>query len=212
MSLKRSDLAALGIEPEKIQTIIDWHMETVKALQSRIAEHEDSEEKLSKVQDELDKVKKDLATANKTIETANKDDYKGKYESVTAELEKVKSDYAAKEEATKRDLIFKNKAKERKYSDEAIKILLDSKADYSSRIELDKDGKATNLDAIFEAIAADVPVLTPKADSEPPKIANPPANTGSAKKPMSWDDIDKIKDTKERQKAMAENMEALGIK
>ena len=212
MSFKRSDLAALGIEPEQIQTIIDWHMETVKALQSRIAENEDNADKLTKVQDELDKVKKDLDTANKTIEAANKDDYKGKYESATAELAKVKSDYAAKEEAAKRDLIFKSKAKERKYSDEAIKILLDSKADYSSRIELDKDGKATNLDAIFEAIAADVPVLTPKADAEPPKIATPPANTGGAKKPMSWDDIDKIKDTKERQKVMSENMEALGLK
>ena len=211
MSFKRSDLAALGIEPEKIQTLIDWHSDTVKALQAKIAEHEDNADKLSKVQEELNKVKKDLATANATIEAANKDDYKTKYESAVADLEKVKSDYAAKESAAQKELIIKNAAKERKYDDDAISILLDSKADYSSRIELDKDGKATNLDDIFKAIAADKPMLVPHIDDKPPTIANPPANTGG-KKAVTWDDIDKIKDTKERHKAMAENMEALGIK
>ena len=45
MSFKRSDLAALGIEPEKIQTLIDWHTETVKALQAKIAENEDNGDK-----------------------------------------------------------------------------------------------------------------------------------------------------------------------
>lgn len=211
MSFKRSDLAALGIEPEKIQTLIDWHSDTVKALQAKIAEHEDNADKLSKVQEELDKVKNDLATANATIEAANKDDYKTKYESAVADLEKVKSDYAAKESAAKKELIIKNAAKERKYDDDAISILLDSKADYSSRIELDKDGKATNLDDIFKAIAADKPMLVPHIEDKPPTIANPPANTGG-QKAITWDDIDKIADTKERQKVMYENMKALGIK
>ena len=212
MSLKRSDLAALGIEPEKIQTIIDWHSETVKALQAKIAENEDNGDKLAKAEAELAEAKNSLEKANKTIEAANKDDYKGKFESLQAELEKVKSDYVAKETAAKRDSIIKKAAKERKYSDEAISILLDSKADYSSRIELDKDGKATNLDDIFKAIATDKPMLTPKEETAPPTIANPPANTGGGKKAVTWDDIDKITDTKERQNMIAQNMEALGIK
>ena len=212
MSFKRSDLVALGIEPEKIQTLIEWHSDTVKALQAKIAENEDNSDKLAKVQAELDEAKKSLDTANKTIAANEKDNYKGKYESLQAELEKVKSDYASKEIAAKRDSIIKKAAKERKYSDEAISILLDSKADYSSRIELDNDGNATNLDDVFKAIATDKPMLTPKEDVSAPVIANPPANTGGAKKAVTWDDIDKISNTAERQEMIANNMESLGLK
>jgi archaellum component FlaC len=210
MSFKRSDLSALGIEPEKIQTLIDWHMETVKGLQAEIDKSKDNEDKLAKVTAELDKVKKDLETANNTIETAEKDDYKGKYESATQELEKLKNDYAAKEISAKRDSIIKQAAKERKYSDEAISILLDSKADYAAKIELDKDGNATNLDDIFKTIASDKHMLTPKVETSTAKLANPPANTGGTK-PITKAEIMAIKNTAERQQKIAENPELFGI-
>ena len=112
MSFKRSDLAALGIEPEKIQTLIDWHSETVKALQAKLDESKDTADKLAEVQAELAQVKKDLSTANKTIEAANKDDYKGKYEAISAELEQFKSDAAAKETATAKKAALKAELKQ----------------------------------------------------------------------------------------------------
>ena len=211
MALSRKDLEAIGIEPEKINAIIGWHMDTVKGLQAQINDAETKADKLTEVQAELDKVKKDLETANKTIEAASKDDYKGKYETATAELEKLRNDYANKEISAKKETTLKKAAKERKYSDESIAILLDSKADYCSKVEFDDKGNATNLDDLFKTIAADKPMLTPKIESAPASIPNPPANTGS-KKAMSWEDIDKITDTAERQAAIAENMEALGIK
>lgn len=210
MSFKRSDLAALGIEPEKIQTLIDWHSETVKALQAKLDESKDTADKLAKVQAELAQVKKDLSTATKTIETANKDDYKGKYETVTAELETLKSEYAAKETATAKKAALTAELKQAGYSDRAINLIV--RNGFADGVEIGEDGKATNLATVVQSIQSDADFsgFTPKTEDTSHHPANPPANAGG-KKALTWDDIDKIKDAEERQKAMLENMEALGI-
>lgn len=211
MSFKRSDLVALGIEPEKIQTLIDWHSETVKGLQAKIEEYKDNADKLTEVQEELDKVKNDLATANKSIEKAAKDDYKGKFEAVTAELEMMKSEAVAKETTAAKSSALKDELKKANYTDNAISLIL--RNGFANDVEMGEDGKATNLDSVIKAIQADRDFsgFTPKVTENNLKLETPPANTGG-KKSMSWDEIDKITDTAERQNAIAQNMEALGLK
>lgn len=211
MSFKRSDLVALGIEPEKIQTLIDWHSETVKGLQAKIEEYKDNADKLTEVQEELDKVKNDLATANKSIEKAAKDDYKGKFEAVTAELEMMKSEAVAKETTAAKSSALKDELKKANYTDNAISLIL--RNGFANDVEMGEDGKATNLDTVIKAIQADRDFsgFTPKVTENNLKLETPPANTGG-KKSMSWDEIDKITDTAERQNAIAQNMEALGLK
>jgi hypothetical protein len=211
MSFKRSDLAALGIEPEKIQTLIDWHMETVSGLQAKIDENKDAADELAKVQAELAQVKKDLNTANKAIDTANKDDYKGKYETATAELEMLKSEFAAKETATAKKAALKAELKKENYSDRAVNLIL--RNGFADDVEIGEDGTATNLADVVKAIQADSDFsgFTPQVTETKVNLETPPANAGG-KKALTWDDIDKIKDTDARQRAMAENMEALGIK
>ena len=217
-NFSRKFLAALGIEPEKIDAIMAEHVGVTEALKSQIAdaqtEADNAKEeagKIAKVQAELDKVKKDLETANKTIETANKDDYKGKFEAVTAELELLKADNVAKETANAKRSVLSEQLKKAGYSDNATSLIL--RNGFANDIELDEAGKATNIDKVIESIQADKDFsgFTPKVESTSVKLENPPANAGG-KKAMTWEDIDKITDTKERQKAMAENMEALGIK
>lgn len=210
MSFKRSDLAALGIEPEKIQTPIDWHSETVKGLQAKIAENEDNGDKLAKVQAELDKVKNDLEAANKAIAAAEKDNYKGKFETVTAELEMLKSETAAKETAATKQAALKEKLKEAGYSERAMNLII--RNGFAKDVELGEDGKPTNLETVISSIQADSDFsgFTPEVKETKHTPANPPANAGS-KKQITWEDIDKIKDSGERQKAMAENAESLGI-
>jgi DNA repair exonuclease SbcCD ATPase subunit len=211
MSFKRSDLAALGIEPEKIQTLIDWHTETVKALQAKIAENEDNGDKLTKVQAELDKVKKDLETANKAIETANKEDYKGKYESATKQLEELKTEYATKETVANQKAKLTEQLKAEGYTDTATRLIV-NRSDYASKIELDKDGKATNLDAIIKDIQADNDFsgFTPEVKEEKHTPATPPQNTGGKTK-MSKSDIMSIKDDAERQQAIKDNLDVFGL-
>lgn len=212
MSFKRSDLAALGIEPEKIQTLIDWHMETVKGLQAEIDRSKDTNDKLTNVQAELDKVKKDLESANKTIAAAEKDDYKGKFETVSAELKMLKTEAAAKETATAKQTALKGKLKEAGYSDRAMSLII--RNGFANDVEIGEDGKATNLDEVIKSIQSDNDFsgFTPEIKETKHTPANPPANAGGGKKPLTWEDIDKINDAEERQNAIAQNMEALGIK
>ena len=211
MSFKRSDLVALGIEPEKIQTLIDWHSETVKGLQAKIEEYKDNADKLTEVQDELDKVKKDLETANKSIEKAAKDDFKGKYEAVSAELEMLKSETAAKESATAKRAALKDELKKAGYTERATSLIL--RNGFADDVEMDEEGKATNLETVIKSIQADSDFsgFTPKVKEDNLKLENPPANAGG-KKAITWEEIDKISDTEERQNAIAQNMEALGLK
>lgn len=212
MAFTRKYLAGIGIEADKIEAIMEAHVEVVEGLKAKIAESGDSAEELTKVKAELEQAKNDLKTAQETIKAAEKDNYKGKYESEKAAHEKLVADIAAKETATKKEQALVTAAKAAKYSDDAISVILDSKKDYAGKIEFDKDGKATNLDEIMKTIATDRPALVPKATETPHhNPTNPPANNPSGK-PVTWDDVDKIKDTEERQTFMSQHMEELGLK
>ena len=60
MSLTRKMLKAMGIEDEKIDTIIEAHTETVDALKKERDGYKESADKLADVQKELDGLKADL--------------------------------------------------------------------------------------------------------------------------------------------------------
>lgn len=206
----RKYLAGLGLEADKIEAVMEAHVEVVEALKGKIAESGDRAEELAKVQAELRQVKEDLKAARATIEAAEKEDYKGKYESEKAAHEKLVSDIEAEKVAAKKEQALTKAAKAAKYSADAIASILDSKKDYAGRIEFDENGNATNAEEILKAIAADRPGITPKVEKERHTPANPPASDG-AKRSLTWEEIDKIKNPVERQKAMLESKESLGI-
>lgn len=210
MAFKRNDLVGLGIEPDKIQILIDWHMETVNALQAKIDESKGNSDELAKVTAELEQAKKDLKTANNKIAAYEKDDYKGKYESEKAAREKLESDIANKETNAKKDNALKALLKDKKYSDEAAKLIV-RKGGYTDKIELDENGGVKNADSILGDVQNDFSMFTPKISNQVVNPAAPPANSGGAKKPTK-EEIMNIKNTEERQRAMAQNMELFGIK
>lgn len=209
MAFTRKFLAALGLESDKIDEIIAAHAEVVEALKTQNAEGKDAAAQLAKVNAELEAVKKSLEVAEQKLADAEKADYKGKFETEKAAREKLESDIAAKETAAKKEAALTAAAKKAKYSDDAISMILDSKQDYASRVEFGEDGKPTNIEDILGAIATDRPALTPKVTESHHTPATPPANTG-AKKPTK-DEIMAIKNTTDRQRAIAENPELFGL-
>lgn len=211
MSFTRKFLAGIGIDADKIEAIMEAHVEVVNGLKEKIAEAGDSAEEFTKVKAELEQAKNDLKAAQATIKAAEKDDYKTKYETEKAAHEKLVSDISAKETARKKESALTAAAKAAKFSDDAISAILDSKQDYAGKIEFDDEGKVTNAEAIIETIRKERPQFAPKEQQQLHNPANPPADTGGKKK-VTWEDIDKIKDTAERQKVMLENMEQLGLK
>lgn len=217
MGLTRKFLAAMGIEPEKIDEIIAAHTETTEALKSQVSDAKAEADtaraeadKIAEVKAELDRVKKDLETANQTIEAAQKDDYKGKYETVTAELELLKSENAAKATATLKQSALKDELKKAGYSERATSLIL--RNGFADDVAVDDEGKATNLEEVIKSIQADSDFssFTPKVTETKVQLENPPANNGGKPK-LTKNDIMAIKDDTERQQAIKDNLEVFGL-
>lgn len=217
--MTRATLKARGYEPEQIDELIEMHTATTTELKSRISELEaDLEAERTKVS-EYDKVKDELKAAKQSLKDTtdkltaaekDRDEYKAKSETSAADIEKLKSDYEAKETASKKESALRTELKNGKYSDEAMTVIFDSKKDYASKIEFGEDGKATNLADIINEISTAYPQYTPKQKTVGTNPATPPAN-GGGHTGISWAEIDKIKDPEQRQLAMAKNMKSLGI-
>ena len=209
----RSWLNELGIEPDIVKQIMARHVGVTDALKEQIADSEEQNDKLTKVQAELDKLKSSHKEQAEKLSAAEKerDEIKGKYDTATADLDKIKAENAERESTEKSKKALSDFLREQKYSDTAVNLI--NRNGFYKSVEFDKDGKPTNLSDVLKTIQADSDFsgFTPKTESKSHTPAKPPANAGG-KPSMTWEDIDKINDDEERQNAIAQNMEALGLK
>lgn len=206
MAFTRKFLSAMGVEADKIEEIITAHTEVVDHFRNQIDDAKALKDEIEKLKSDKAELETKLNEANTKISGYEKDDYKGKYESEKAEHDKLKADVAGKETLAKKESALRNELKGKKYSDDAVKLIL-SKGGYTDKIELDKDGKPTNLDVIFKDIQEDFAMFTPKETVINSAPDNPPANAGG-KTAMTKSEIMKIKDSAERQKAIKESIES----
>lgn len=130
-------------------------------------------------------LKKQLKDATDKITAYEKDDYKGKYESEKAEHDKLKADIAGKETYSKKENILRDWMKENQYSEEGSMVILDSREDYVNKLELDKNGKASNLSDITAAIQKKYYMYTPEKKVTKPDSGSPLVNNGNAFDKMS---------------------------
>ena len=93
MSLSRSFLKTLGLNDDQISAVIDAHGETVTALNTKYSE---LETKYNSAKESADK----LPDIQKELNDLRKEDYKGKYETLFASVEKGKA-RTAKEKAAR---------------------------------------------------------------------------------------------------------------
>lgn len=186
--LKRKTLEAMGIETDKIDSIMDGHGETVDALQTKIKE---LESKLAEAETKL-----------KTVDTS--EDWKTKYAAVQAELDKFKNDVAERDEKRAKADAYRNVLKEAGISEKRIDSIMKVSNGIIGEMKLDKDGNIKDKEALLENAKtewADFIPVTVKVNNKAPK---PPENSG---KTLTKDDILKIADTQERQKAIAEHLD-----
>ena len=189
-------LKAMGIEDEKIEQIIEAHSETVDALKEERDNYKTEAEKVPGIKKELD-VLKENAEKNDS-----KNPYKVKYEALKEEFETFKADTEKKKARATKEDAYKNLLKEAGVSEKRIAAVL--KVSDIDSVELDKDGKIKGSDKLIDSIKEEWSdfIVTERQIGAP--TVTPPANTGGK---MSKEDIFKIKDTAERQKAMLENKE-----
>ena len=199
MAFTRKMLKAMGIEDEKIDQIIDAHSETVDALKADRDTYKEDAAKLAAVQKELDALK-----------AKGDDGYKAKYEAEKAAHDALKADIAAKETKKAKTDAYRELLKGANIDEKRIATILRAEAPTIDKIELDADGKIKNADQYTESIKSDWADFIVTQSAKGTNTATPPANGGAATT-KTKEDILKIKDAGERQKAIAENPTLFGI-
>ena len=200
MALTRKFLTAMGIEDDKIDEIITAHSETVNALKEQRDSYKEEAEKLPAVQKELDEMK---ATAEKS----GNDAYKVKYEAMKEDFEKYKEEQKQKEVHAKKADAYKAILKEVGISEKRIDSVL--KVSDIDSIEFDDEGNVKEADDLKKSIGEEWADFIVKTETKGIDTATPPAGSGKTYK--TKDEIMAIKDTKERQTAIAENHEMFGF-
>lgn len=199
MAFTRKMLKAMGIEEEKIDQIIDAHSETVDALKADRDAYKEDASKLAAVQKELDELK-----------AKGDDGYKAKYEAEKAAHDALKADIAAKETKKAKTDAYRELLKGANIDEKRIATILRAEAPTIDKIELDADGKIKNAEQYTESIKSDWADFIVTQSAKGTNTATPPANGGAATT-KTKEDILKIKDAGERQKAIAENPTLFGI-
>ena len=197
MALTRKMLKALGIEEEKIDQIIEAHSETVESIKAERDRLKEDADKLPELQ-KLLKEKTDAAEKGGTDLTKLKDDY----EKLTQEYEQYKTAQETEKKKTAITKAYTELLKDLKVSDSGISKILKYT---SSGVELDEDGKLKNVADLKKSIRDE---WGEYISTEQGKGADTPTPPGGAGKggTMSKDEIMKIKNATERQKAIAENL------
>ena len=199
MGFSRKMLKAMNIEEEKIEQIIDAHSETVDALKADRDAYKEDAAKLAAVQKELDELK-----------AKGDDGYKAKYEAEKAAHDALKADIAAKETKKAKTDAYRELLKGANIDEKRIATILRAEAPTIDKIELDADGKIKNAEQYTESIKSDWADFIVTQSAKGANTATPPANGGAAST-KTKEDILKIKDAGERQKAIAENPTLFGI-
>ena len=199
MGFSRKMLKAMNIEEEKIEQIIDAHSETVDALKAERDGFKEDAAKLAAVQKELDALK-----------AKGDDGYKAKYEAEKAAHDALKADIAAKETKKAKTDAYRELLKGANIDEKRIATILRAEAPTIDKIELDADGKIKNAEQYTESIKSDWADFIVTQSAKGTNTATPPANGGTATT-KTKEDILKIKDAGERQKAIAENPTLFGI-
>lgn len=201
MALTRKFLAALGIEDDKVDEIIQAHTETVNGLKDEIEKYKTDAEKLPGVTKERDDLKKAADEAN------GKNPFKVKYDALKEDFANYKKDVEAKESKAKKGTAYKALLKEAGVSEKRIDAIL--KVSDVDGLEFDDEGKVKNSADLVKAIQSEWADFIVSEGKDGAKTPTPPAGSGKTYK--TKEEIYAIKDTAERQKAISDNHELFGF-
>jgi len=210
MALSRKFLSALGIEAEKIDQIIEAHTDSLEGIK---AERDKYKEQIDNGKNDVDAKAKELADTRKELEDLKKQvdadakEREGKdYDKLKKEFDDYKAEQETKAANAAKESALKELLSDMKMSDKGSKQVL--KWMGVAGIELDENGKIKDASNLRKSIKEDWGDYIQSEGAEGAKTPNPPDNNGGGT--MTKEEIMKIKDRNERQKAISENHEIFG--
>lgn len=150
--------------------------------------------------DEIDELTGKLQTAEDSVTTAEK--WKTKYEGVKADFNAFKEEQVKKDTRAAKETAYRALLKEAGISERRIDTVL--RVSNVDGVELTDKGTIKGADKLMESIKAEWADFVTTTTVYGAKTPQPPANNGSGT--MTRDEIFKIRDSSDRQKAIAENM------
>lgn len=198
MAFTRKFLAALGIEPDKVDEIMQAHVEVTDALKEERDKYKIDAEKLPAVEDELNAFKE---------KAAGEDPYKEKFEKLQGEFDTYKADVETKALTAQKEKAFRQALLDIGIPEKRIDSVM--KVSDLAKIELDKEGSIKEGDKLKEGLKTEWADFIATTRTEGADTATPPANTGKAT--MTREQIRAISDPVARQKAMLENPSLFGM-
>lgn len=186
---------------EAVRKIMEGHNATVDALKER---EETAIKERDAVIKERDAYKADaekLAEVQKELETVKGGDWENKYNKLKADTEAAAAN-AAKQAAL--DELLKGA-----FTPDGVKLISEY-ADFSA-VELTKDGKVKGAEKLMEGLKEKWGMFVQTTTTQGANIPNPPTNAApSGGDNMTLDEIYKIEDATERQKAINEHPALFG--
>ena len=203
MAFTRRFLSALGIEAEKIDEIINAHIEVVDGLKEERDNFKKDAEKLADVEKELTKAKEKLAK-NGEGETVSKEDY----DKLKQEYDDYKADITAKNTRTEKENAFRELLKSVGVSEKRFNAII--KVSDIDSLELDKDGKIKDAEKHTENVKSEWADFIETTTTKGANTANPPANNGKGTG-KTKEEILAIKDGAIRRQEMLNNPHLFGL-
>lgn len=210
MALSRTFLEGLGLTEGQVEAIVEGNAESLKGLKEQInglkaevEKYRADAEKLAATQQELDELKASASEETKKSEEREKD-----LDALRKEYDAYKAEQEGKETTARKTAAYRALLGSMNMSEKGIAKA--SKYFDLSKIELTKEGKIKDEEAIRTATREEWGEYLPEVSEVKNEVATPPANTGGGSG-LTKKQILEIKDTQERQKAIAENHELFGF-
>lgn len=176
MALTRKFLMALGIEPEKIDEIIEAHSDTVDALKKQRDASDEKARELDDVVKNRDEIKAELDALKEKAEKSGDGVYKRQYEDLKKEYDEYKAGQKKKEILSKKTTAYKELLKEIGVSEKRIDSII--KVSQLDSIELDNDDKIKNSDELKKKLADEWSDFITTTQKQGADTHHPPFNKG----------------------------------
>ena len=193
MAFTRSFLKSTGLTDEQITAVMEEHVAVTDALKGDRDNYKAEAEKAADLQKQLDDIK-------------GGEDFKQKYEDEHKAFEDFKKKTAEDAEAAKVQAAYRSLLVDEKIGAKRLDSIM--RVTDFSKMKLDKEGKLVDEAELRKAIGNEWGEFRTTITEKGAVVDKPPQ---IGKSTMTKEQIYAIKDTAERQKAIAENHELFGI-
>lgn len=193
MAFTRNFLKSTGLSDDQITAVMEEHVAVVDGLKADRDNYKAEADKAAELQKQLDEIN-------------SGEDFKAKYEKEHQDFEDFKKKTADEAEATRVQAAYRSLLVDEKIGAKRLDSIM--KVTDFSRMKLNKDGRLENEDQLRKSINEEWSEFKTTVTERGAKVETPP-QIGKATK--TKEEIYAIKDTAERQRAIAENHELFGF-